>query len=543
MKKVLLLLFAMGTATMITHCSYLTGGGTESTNGYVVGMVVEDDGSPAEQTKVMLVASTYDPVKNGPVPDSMTDTTDESGVFSLRAAGGRTFNIEAYQQSSGNRMLLTGIRVNQNDTNYIPVHAIQKPGAIKFIPPAMDNLVNGYVYIPGTTRFAETRQGNALIDSVPAGFISSIRYADVVDSTKGRVVASDFTVSVGNTAVIADSSVWKYSKKFLLNTTASGANVAVTLTNFPVLIRLTSGIIDFSQARADGGDLRFIKEAGMPLPYEIERWDPVAGLAEVWVKVDTVYGNDIAHSFVMYWGNADAAPQSDPAAVFDTAAGFAGVWHLDQPVGAMVPDATANGINGTATATATVSGAIGAAQSFDGTSSLIQASGPESNKVNFPDTGTFSVSAWVKASVLDSLCQAIVFKSNAQYGMQIIPEHEWEFVTYIDKTRWEGTRSPATAGSWHAIAAVRNGTKQYLYVDGICADSSMTNIIAIAPENVSRAYDKPLEIGHCPDGGRNPDRFFNGIIDEVRISKTALTADWMKLCYKNQKEQDALVKW
>jgi hypothetical protein len=343
--------------------------------------------------------------------------------------------------------------------------------------------------------------------------------------------------------VIANSSVWKYSKKFLLNTTASGANVAVTVTDFPVLIRLTSGTIDFSQARADGGDLRFIKEVGTPLPYEIERWDPVTGLAEVWVRVDTIYGNDIAHSFVMYWGNANAAPQSDPAAVFDTAAGFAGVWHLGQPAGAMVPDATANGINGAAMATATVSGAIGAAQSFDGKSSLIQAFGPASDKVNFPDTGTYSVSAWVRTNALDTLCQAIVFKSNAQYGLQIIPEKEWEFNTYIEKTRWEGTRSPASAGSWHAIAGVRNGTRQYLYVDGVCVDSSITNTITFAPENGPRAYDKPLEIGHCPDGGRNPDRFFSGIIDEVRISKIALSADWMKLCHMNQKEQDALVKW
>ncbi|MBN2036560.1 MAG: LamG domain-containing protein, partial [Chitinispirillaceae bacterium] len=184
-----------------------------------------------------------------------------------------------------------------------------------------------------------------------------------------------------------------------------------------------------------------------------------------------------------------------------------------------------------------------AAQSFNGTSSLVQASGLANDKVNFPDTGTYAVSAWVKTDVLDSLVQAIVFKSNAQYGMQIIPEHDWEFTTYIDQTRWEGSRSPASAGSWHALTGVRNGTKQYLYVNGVCVDSSITNTIALPPENVPRAYDMPLEIGHCPDGGRNPDRFFNGIIDEVRISSIAINVDWIKLSYMNQKDQDALVKW
>ena len=163
----------------------------------------------------------------------------------------------------------------------------------------------------------------------------------------------------------------------------------------------------------------------------------VAQAAEVWIKVDTIRGNDNSQYIALYWGNPGAADSSNGAAVFDTAAGFAGVWHLGQPTGTTVLDATANGINGTATATATVSGAIGAAQSFNGTSSLIQTSASASDKVNFPDTGTYSVSAWVKANALDSLFHGIVYKSNFQYGLQIRPKNEWEFFTYIDKTRWE----------------------------------------------------------------------------------------------------------
>ncbi|HEX7510071.1 MAG TPA: LamG domain-containing protein, partial [Chitinivibrionales bacterium] len=253
-------------------------------------------------------------------------------------------------------------------------------------------------------------------------------------------------------------------------------------------------------------------------------------------------GGDSMQGLFMYWGNRDAPAQSNSFAVFDTLAGFAGVWHLGQS-GAVVSDATVNGINGVATATAPVAGTIGMAQSFNGATSLIQASGPASDKVNFSDSAAYSISAWVKTSTLDTVCQAIVFKSNAQYGLQIIPEKDWEFNTYIEKTRWEGSRSPASAGAWHLVIGVRNGKKQYLYVDGVCVDSNVSNTIALAPENTARVYDKPLEIGHCPDGGRKPDRFFNGIIDEVRISKIALSADWMKLCYMNQKDRDALVAW
>jgi len=428
-------------------------------------------------------------------------------------------------------------------TAAFPSVQLSKPGAVKVQLPPNANTANGYMYIPGTTVFAYLKNGPGFVtlDSVPVDMAADIAYSTTNISTS-TVMRYGVQVKSGDIAVVWNCG-WNYARKITLNTSSSGAGVAGNVRNFPVLARLTAGNFDFTQARNNGEDIRFTKQDNAFLPYEIERWDPIAKVAEVWVKADTVYGNDSAQSITMYWGNIDAAAQSNSTAVFDTAAGFAGVWHLGQPNGSTVQEATANAINGTSTATSTVSGAIGAAQSFNGTSSLISASGPASDKVNFSDSAAYSVSAWVKTNALDTFCQAIVFKSNAQYGLQIIPEKDWEFTTYIDKIRWEGSRSPASAGTWHLLTGVRNGKKQYLYVDGMCVDSSLSNTPTVPPENGARAYDKPLEIGHCPDGGRNPDRFFNGIIDEVRISKIALSADWMKLCSMNQKEQDALVKW
>jgi hypothetical protein len=40
-----------------------------------------------------------------------------------------------------------------------------------------------------------------------------------------------------------------------------------------------------------------------------------------------------------------------------------------------------------------------------------------------------------------------------------------------------------------------------------------------------------------------PKYYFGGKIDEVRVSSTALSADWIKLCYMNQKESDMLVRF
>ena len=36
---------------------------------------------------------------------------------------------------------------------------------------------------------------------------------------------------------------------------------------------------------------------------------------------------------------------------------------------------------------------------------------------------------------------------------------------------------------------------------------------------------------------------FNGLIDEVRVSSIAHSEDWVKLCFMNQKADDALVEF
>ena len=82
---------------------------------------------------------------------------------------------------------------------------------------------------------------------------------------------------------------WKYSKQLYLNTTATGADVSGTVTDFPVLVRLNSGTFNFAEAKVNGDDIRFTKSDGLtPLLYEVEQWDATAGQAAVWVKVDTV---------------------------------------------------------------------------------------------------------------------------------------------------------------------------------------------------------------------------------------------------------------
>jgi hypothetical protein len=505
---------------------------SETTNGYVVGSLVNTDGSPAMYTRVKLIPGNYDPVKDGPVPDSMTGTTDESGVFCLRVAHGGKFNIEAYQPGSGERALLTGITANQNDTDYLPVQEINKTGAIKLVSMAGKD---GYIYIPGTSRFAPIKDAKSLIDSVPAGFISSIVYTGFEELAKDSVVAADFSVSAGDTTVVSNASVWKFSKQCRLNTTLSGADVLGTVTNFPILIRLSAADFDFSQALADGGDLRFMKDGGMPLPFEIERWDPAAQRAEIWVKVDTIYGNDSTHYITMLWGDSSATGSSNGAAVFDTANGFAAVWHLNTDCS----DITTGKHDGTNFGATDTVGIIGGAKKFNG-SSYIQVPGL------LGEPQSITLSAWVHLDSTIIFSQDIVSLGDAvalRADRVVAPSGtEGFFCSKMSASDtvfvFTNTEAFISKTGWRYLTYTVDGARhvQSMYIDGIfqCStnDTNPINYSELGPNTFLGTH-----------GNKKTASYAFGCIDEARVCRVARSVDWIKLCYMNQKQQDALVRW
>lgn len=522
------------------HCvAPVSSGGSSSET--VIGKVVNGDGSPACSTIVTLYPADYDPIRDAKLKRLTSDTTDAFGSYRVEVQDSAVnYSIIATMPKSGDRALVTDI-ILKDDTTRTQDAILSRPGAILIPINSEFDLTKGYVYVPGTNIYVllSGRSDYVILDSVPAGSKLSIHYTtgDGVGTT--RVISDSVYVSSNDTLNISYTQ-WKFSQKLYLNTSSSGADVSGNVYDFPVLIRLTAPRFNFEQASGNGEDIRFTKTDGSQLPYEIEHWDSAAGKAEIWVKIDTIYANSDSHYFTMIWGNPAAQPAaSNGVDVFDTAAGFKGVWHLDNQIDSVIKDQTRNKFNGIAKAVTSVPGIIGKAQSFDGVSSEIIVSGSAIDHLNFNENGIFTVSAWVRIDTIDSLFHGIVFKSNFQYGLQLRPANQWEFMHFKDKSGWEMSRATAVSGSWQYLSGVRNGNKQFLYVNGVCVDSSIVSVAI----NSTRATDQPLEIGHCPDGGKDPDRFFKGLIDEVRISGIAYSADWIKLCYLNQKEADGLLKW
>ena len=79
---------------------------------------------------------------------------------------------------------------------------------------------------------------------------------------------------------------WKHSGSMYILTTPEGADLpaSASVEGFPLLVRLHKDFFDFSQAKANGEDLRFATRTAKPLAYQIEEWDaarasPASGCA------------------------------------------------------------------------------------------------------------------------------------------------------------------------------------------------------------------------------------------------------------------------
>jgi hypothetical protein len=110
---------------------------------------------------------------------------------------------------------------------------------------------------------------------------------------------------------------WQHSGSLHILTTPEGANLPATAweEGFPLLVRLDKDWFDFSQAKANGDDIRFASAAGTPLACQIEQWDAAAGTASIWVLMPLIQGNT-NQEIRVYWGNPGATNQSSGPAVF-----------------------------------------------------------------------------------------------------------------------------------------------------------------------------------------------------------------------------------
>jgi Concanavalin A-like lectin/glucanases superfamily/Domain of unknown function (DUF2341) len=507
----------------------------------VCGVVKDEGGSPVMGAQVFVRPASFLADTGGapPAPDAITDAT---GTFRLDSLANGRYIIEISRDTLGTA-LPCSLYSREKRLMTVPEQQIVPFGAVTGkVQYTGQNPV--YVRTYGLVRATriDSVTGDYRIGRMPPGTYSlqvSAFVATVPPVTIGNVtVESSFPTVVDPVTLQTfneeDYSQWSYSRTIHLETTPLGANVTDTVFHFPVLVRLDPSTIAFSQASADGRDIRFARPGGAHLHYEIERWDAANRSAAVWVRVDTLYGNATT-DIVMYWGRKNAADFSQGSSVFGSTDGYLGVWHMSDQT-----DATGQGhtlvTQSGSTTPASDTGLAGGAMRFDGVDdfwSVPYAPGIDGNN-------RFSISVWAQwqGSQVPGYNRIISNKrawdDSAGFELLTISGNDSAIDVRAEDSIGNGPLHVIDgwkAHGWHYITLVWNNGTCAIYVDGVLADAPLIN-----------AYSTPNDLVFGSNVG-NTEAKWNGHLDEIRMSNGPLSAGWIKLCYMNQKPLDALCKY
>ena len=361
-----------------------------------------------------------------------------------------------------------------------------------------------------------------------------------------RVLAALLIVVLSALAADAQAawydSNWQYRKAL----TIDSAQVPSDQTNFAVLISITDTDLA-AGARSDGFDIVFTDSAGTTkLDHEIESYASGTGALVAWVRVPTLTSsaNNIVY---LYYGYASATDQQNTPGVWD--ANYVGVWHLDEsPANGVAghdestgnpTDATPLNFGAAAGSRTNGVGQIDGADELDGVDDRVDAG----SDAVLDDLGPLTISAWVKPDTyLASNAPTVVRKDSGGAG-------NGRWLVEIDNTAPESNSlaflkghttsnldvASATGviviGAWQQVVATWDGSVNvsgvHLYVNGLETAYGATQAGVGTP--ISDAIENVV-FGASGDGTSA----LHGSIDEVHISNTVRSADWIRTEYNNQ---------
>ena len=324
---------------------------------------------------------------------------------------------------------------------------------------------------------------------------------------------SQVLVSVDGTLYGEGGGWWDTDWLNRTNITFDNTNSAENLTDFPVLVSLTAAEVDFDKIKADGADIRFVDNDGTLLNYEIEAWDDVAETAKVWVKVPQINAGSNTDFIYLYYNNTSASDAQNAAGVWD--ANHVGVWHMNETGTGTRYDATSNNYDGTPQNydgdEATANGKIDGADEFDAVN----------DEISIPVGGsysTFTTSMWIYPTNPDSWATFIGKDWNNAIDMRGSGAggDAWKWGYYESGMGY--ANSLLTQNDWNFVTVVRSGSSVTFYLNGNNDGSTWAS--------ANMAFDWI--------GNDASDEAFGGMIDEVRISNIARSADWIEASYLSQ---------
>ncbi len=330
--------------------------------------------------------------------------------------------------------------------------------------------------------------------------------------------------SGGTAPSVAPFPDWSRSGSLFILTTPDGANLpaAALERDFPVLVRLHPDYFDFGQAKPNGEDVRFSTGTGVPLAFQVEEWDAARGTASIWVRVPEIRGN-ARQELRMHWGKADAASGSDGASVFGASNGYLSVWHMTDPVRDEVGSLASKDAG-----TVPTPGIVGPARRLAGGQGVFGGDAI----TNFPmGAAPHTSEAWFRSKKPNT---TIVGWGN-EHGqgkvvMQLRSPPHVNMDCYFSGAS-VASRGALPLGEWIQVVHTWLPGDSRIYVNGVLDGVSTRSSSPLAIKSPARLWL----------GGWYHHYDFVGDLDEVRVSRVARSADWVRLQHENQKPLQTLI--
>jgi hypothetical protein len=195
-----------------------------------------------------------------------------------------------------------------------------------------------------------------------------------------------------------------------------------------------------------------------------------------------------------------------------------GLWHLNETAdnscsgGQDACDSSGNGNQGTATGTTIVDGLMGKARSFSGSGQYVSVSDNDTLDIS----SNFTLETWVYPRSF-SVQQNLVCKGdgNVAYNYCLYLTASNGYILLGGGSYPNSSIAPPL-NQWSHIAVSFNGTSFYFYLNG--------QLIYSIAGSLGAVNSYPLYIGY----NNYSTQYFNGILDEIQISKRALSPEEIK---------------
>jgi RHS repeat-associated protein len=315
--------------------------------------------------------------------------------------------------------------------------------------------------------------------------------------------------------------------------------------NFPVLFGCSSSTCSDLATISNGGyvtssngyDIIFTSDAAgtIPLPFEQDTYSASTGAVNYWVQIPTL-SHTVNTVIYMFYGNPTiTTDQSDKTAVWQYT--YQGVWHLGSGSSVNAHDSTISGNDGAGNTVTATTGKIGGGISLDGSSQYVDLGTAAGGGYALILPGAMTASAWIKAATSQVEFPMIVANgdSNGTTGFNLYIANYYYPGFVVGVGSWGSCFADSTTSiddnSWHYVVGTYTGGGGAidLYVDGVLKGST-----TCAYQSTSYGSSTPeAEIGRKLNTSET-DVYFNGVLDEVRIAGSALSASWIATEYNNQ---------